>query len=77
MNDERDGQGDDNVTPDEFAHLFRPDAGSPSPTPAPENPGPPNPGPDAEADPPLPLSTPEPASVEEVSDEPASNAPSG
>ena len=82
MNDERDGQGDDNVTPDEFAHLFRPDAGSPSPAPAhpnpsPPNPSSPNPSPDAEADPPLPVSAPaEAASGEAVSDEPASNAPS-
>ena len=82
MNDERDGQGDDNVTPDEFAHLFRPDAGSPSPAPAhpnpsPPNPNSPNPSPDAEADPPLPVSAPaEAASGEAVSDEPASNAAS-
>ena len=75
MNDERDGQGDDNVTPDEFAHLFRPDAGSPSPAPAhpnpsPPNPNSPNPSPDAEADPPLPVSAPsEAASGEAVSDE--------
>jgi len=82
VNDERDGQGDANVTPDEFAHLFRPDADSPSPAPAhpnpsPPNPSSPNPSPDAEADPPLPVSAPaEAASGEAVSDEPASNAPS-
>ncbi|MCP4893939.1 MAG: ABC transporter permease [Actinomycetales bacterium] len=77
MNDERDGQGDDNVTPDEFAHLFRPDAGSPSPTPAPATPSPPNPSPAAGADPPLPVSAPaEPASGQAVADEPVSNTPS-
>ena len=77
MNRERDGQGDDNVTPDEFAHLFRPDAGSPSPPPAPAYPSPPHPSPDAEADPPLRVNAPsEAASGEAVSDEPASKAPS-
>ena len=45
MNDERDDQGGDNVTPDEFAHLFRPDTDSPSPTPTPANPGPSHPSP--------------------------------
>ncbi len=81
MNDERDGQGDDNVTPDEFAHLFRPDAGSPSPAPAHPNPSPPNPSssnpsPDAEADPPLPVSAPsEAASGEAASGEEAPHAP--
>ena len=82
MNDERDGQGDDNVTPDEFAHLFRPDAGSPSPAPAavnpgPSNQGPPNPSPAAGADPPLPVRAPaEAASGEGVSGEEVVNAPS-
>ena len=81
MNDERDGQGDDNVTPDEFAHLFRPDAGSPSPASAAVNPGPsnqglPRPSPAAEADPPLPVSAPsEAASGEALSHEAASDAP--
>ena len=81
MNDERDGQGDDNVTPDEFAHLFRPDAGSPSPAPAhtnpsPPNPSSPNPSPDAEADPPLPVSAPaEAASGEEAPHAPAADEP--
>ncbi len=76
-----DGQGDDNVTPDEFAHLFRPDAGSPSPAPAhpnpsPPNPSPPNPSPDAEADPPLPVSAPsEAASGQEASGEETPQAP--
>ena len=81
MNDERDGQGDDNVTPDEFAHLFRPDAGSPSPAPAPPNPNPlapspPNPSPASEADPPLPVSAPsEAASGEEAPQAPAAGEP--
>lgn len=76
MNDERDGQGDDNVTPDEFAHLFRPDARSPSPAPAHPNPSPPNPSPDAEADPPLPVSAPsEAASGQEASGEETPQAP--
>jgi len=81
VNDERDGQGDDNVTPDEFAHLFRPDAGSPSPAPAhpnpsPPNPGSPNPSSDAEADPPLAVSAPsEAASGKEASGEEAPHAP--
>jgi len=76
VNDERDGQGDDNVTPDEFAHLFRPDAGSPSPAPAHPNPSPPNPSPDAEADPPLPVSAPsEAASGQEASGEETPQAP--
>ena len=71
MNDERDGQGDDNVTPDEFAHLFRPDAGSPLPAPAP-----PNPSPASEADPPLPVSAPsEAASGQEASGEETPQAP--
>lgn len=72
MNDERDGQGDDNVTPDEFAHLFRPDAGSPSP-----DPSSPDPSPAAGADPPLPVNAPaEAASGEAVSGEGVLNAPS-
>jgi hypothetical protein len=81
VNDERDGQGDDNVTPDEFAHLFRPDAGSPSPAPAPPNPNPlapspPNPSPASEADPPLPVSAPsEAASGEEAPQAPAAGEP--
>ena len=81
MNDERDGQGDDNVTPDEFAHLFRPDAGSPLPAPAPPNPSPlapspPNPSPASEADPPLPVSAPsEAASGEEAPQAPAAGEP--
>jgi len=76
VNDERDGQGDDNVTPDEFAHLFRPDARSPSPAPAHPNPSPPNPSPDAEADPPLPVSAPsEAASGQEASGEETPQAP--
>ena len=81
MNDERDGQGDDNVTPDEFAHLFRPDAGSPLPAPAPPNPSPlapspPNPSPASEADPPLPVGAPsEAASGEEAPQAPAAGEP--
>jgi len=76
VNDERDGQGDDNVTPDEFAHLFRPDARSPSPAPAHPNPSPPNPSPDAAADPPLPVSAPsEAASGQEASGEETPQAP--
>ncbi len=81
MNNERDGQGDDNVTPDEFAHLFRPDAGSPLPAPAPPNPSPlapspPNPSPASEADPPLPVGAPsEAASGEEAPQAPAAGEP--
>ena len=81
MNDERDGQGDDNVTPDEFAHLFRPDAGSPLPAPAPPNPSPlapspPNPSPASEADPPLPVGAPsEAASGEAAPQAPAAGEP--